>query len=171
MGDRLTDIFISMQSQLRALALRLTGNRNDADDALQEAFCRLWARRNSIADDTAGGYVARAVGNAAIDAARRKAPVPLDQLSESDWDDSLSGGYEENLGEDPGAVLDRLATLVDKLPGMQGRVMRLHDLEGLDNDEIGAYLSLSPEAVRTNLSRARMRIRKEYETMKKRNLL
>ena len=45
---------------------------------------------------------------------------------------------------------------------MQREVMHMHDIEGLDIDEIAECLSLTSVAVRVNLSRARAKVREIY---------
>jgi RNA polymerase sigma-70 factor (ECF subfamily) len=64
---------------------------------------------------------------------------------------------------DPADVLRLLAHIVDcSLPAMQREVMHMHDIEGLDIDEIAECLSLTSVAVRVNLSRARAKVREIY---------
>lgn len=161
-SDRLTEIFIGMRDRLRRTALYITGNQDDADDALQEAFCRLWERRRSIAaDDEDGcpeGYVSRTVARSAIDLRRRTTEcASLEDVGDGVADDDAVAPA------DAADVLRRLAHIVDSgLPAMQREVMRLHDVEGLDVDEIAECLSLTPVAVRVNLSRARAKARDLY---------
>ena len=160
-SDRLTEIFIGMRERLRRTARYITGNQEAADDLLQEAFCRLWERRRSIAvEDEDGcpvGYVSRTVARSAIDLLRKTPDcASLDDIGDGPADDDV-------VAEDPADVLQKLARIiVDSLPAMQRDVMRMHDVEGLDIDEIAECLSLTPVAVRVNLSRARTRARELY---------
>lgn len=160
-GDKLTEIFIGMRNRLRWTALYITGNQDDADDALQDAFCRLWERRRFIAvggdDGCPEGYMSRAVARSAIDLLRRTNDcASMDDAGDRPADDDVTA-------EDPADVLQRLVCIIDdSLPAMQREVMHLHDVEGLDVDEIAEFMSLTPVAVRVNLSRARSKVRELY---------
>lgn len=161
-SDKLTEIFIGMRDRLRRTALYITGNQYDADDALQDAFCRLWERRRSIAaedkDGCPEGYMSRTVARSAIDVMRRSTDcVSLDDVGDRLVDDDVVAVA------DPADVLRLLAHIVDcSLPAMQREVMHMHDIEGLDIDEIAECLSLTSVAVRVNLSRARAKVREIY---------
>lgn len=150
-----------MRDRLRRTALYITGNQDDADDALQDAFCRLWERRRLIAvgdeDGCPEGYMSRTVARSAIDLLRRGSDcASLDDVGDEPADDDV-------VAEDPADVLQQLAHIIDdSLPAMQRDVMHMHDVEGLDVDEIAEFMSLTPVAVRVNLSRARSRVRELY---------
>lgn len=163
--DRLTDIFTSMRHRLKTMALHFTNSSHDADDALQEAFCSLWNNRKKIDMEAAPcAYVTRSVINAAIDIARTKKislatqPKDTEEWMATDTTDEGTVTAEE--------ILDRLTLIIDsELPPMQRQIMRLHDLEGLDNEEIARLLSLSQGNVRANLARARARVRDAYHNI------
>lgn len=160
-SDKLTEIFIGMRDRLRRTALYITGNQDDADDALQDAFCRLWERRRLIAagdeDGCPEGYMSRTVARSAIDLLRRGSDcASLDDVGDGPADDDV-------VADDPADVLQQLARIIDdSLPAMQRDVMHMHDVEGLDVDEIAEFMSLTPVAVRVNLLRARSRVRDLY---------
>ena len=43
--DRITNAFTALREQMLSLAERITGNRDDAADAVQDAFVKLWQQR------------------------------------------------------------------------------------------------------------------------------
>ena len=47
-NETLTSVFAGIRSRLMNMAGRMLGNEDDAADAVQDAFCRLWQRRESI---------------------------------------------------------------------------------------------------------------------------
>ena len=56
------------------MAREISGNSDDADDALQEAFTRLWERRKAIrSEDEASALMTTTVRNLSVDAYRRQA--------------------------------------------------------------------------------------------------
>ena len=46
--DTLVVTFSHLQERFRRFALRILPNEEDAEDALQEAFCKLWPHHDSI---------------------------------------------------------------------------------------------------------------------------
>ena len=136
-------------------ALRLLGNRQDAQDAAQEAFLKLHQRISRI--DGAGnlaGWLYRVTVNASYDILRkRRGAVPLDdaRLSvESSAETSLSRDQQRKL------VADALRTLPDK----ERAAVALRDIEGLSTREVAAILGSSEATVRSQISSARLKIRK-----------
>ena len=49
--DFLTSAYLSLRDLLRGRAQRITGRSDEAEDALQEAFYRLWARKYVIGSE------------------------------------------------------------------------------------------------------------------------
>lgn len=83
--DPLTSVFTSMRHRLIATARRILSDDDDVTDALQDAFCRLWQRRDSIRSaDTAAGISIVTVRNIAIDTARRRHRQPTATIGESE---------------------------------------------------------------------------------------
>ena len=52
--------------------------------------------------------------------------------------------------------------IIAALPPMQGKILRLKEIEGYETDEIAELTGISVEAVRNNLSRARRQLREVY---------
>ena len=75
MLDRLERFFIEHSSELFVCALAVTGCAGRAEDAVQEAFCRLFRLRRTPRHLKA--YVFRSVRNAAVDQLRRAPPGEL----------------------------------------------------------------------------------------------
>ncbi len=78
--DRLEKLFRANSSQLFVCALAVTGCAERAEDAVQEAFCRLFRLRREPRDLNA--YVFRAVRNAAVDQLRRHRPGELETIED-----------------------------------------------------------------------------------------
>ena len=69
--DHITSTFWGIRHRLEALAERITGNSDDAADAVQDAFCRLWEHRQSIEQAAVEGVTVVTVRNLSIDAPHR----------------------------------------------------------------------------------------------------
>ena len=145
----------SHETQVARTALRLLGNRQDAQDAAQEVFLRL--HRNLRKIDDAGnlsGWLYRVTVNACHDILRkRKATASLDEARFP-----VASSSEADLGreEQRKLIVDALAALPEK----ERAAITLRDLEGLSTREVAAILGSSEATVRSQISAARLKIRK-----------
>lgn len=136
-------------------ALRLLGDRAEAEDVAQDALLRLWR----IAPDWRRGeaqvstWVYRVVANLATDrlrARKRRAQQPLDDTPEpaSDQPAVLAGLIEA----------DRMAALqaaLDALPDRQRQAVVLRYIDGLANPEIARIMEIGVEAVESLTARGK----------------
>ena len=136
-------------------ALRLLGNRQDAQDAAQEVFLRLHRRISNI--DSAGslsGWLYRVTVNACYDILRkRRASVPIEDAGlsvDSSVDDDADRDRQRKL------VAEALLTLPEK----ERAALTLRDIEGLSTREVAQILGSSEATVRSQISTARLKIRK-----------
>jgi len=138
-------------------ALRLLGARQDAQDAAQEVFLRLYQRISRI--DSAGslsGWLYRVTVNVSYDILRRRRgrnAVPLDAGSLS-----APSSAEEELSREQQRRL--VAEALRTLPEKERAALALRDIEGLSTREVAGILGSSEATVRSQISTARLKIRK-----------
>ena len=162
-----------LTSAFRRVRLRLlSGSRHggdDPEDALQEAFCRLWTRRVDITDRSqAEGLLSTAARNVGIDSIRRRNQHPMESIDDSalqhlsgaDCDDDADG-REELLRE-----VERL--VAECLSPRDREILYRRDRDGWEFDELAEHYSLSEGNIRMIVSRARKRIREVYRNGKSR---
>jgi RNA polymerase sigma-70 factor (ECF subfamily) len=143
------------------LALRLTGGDEDeAEDVVQEAWVRAVERLDRFrAGEPFGPWLRGFVVNCWRErqrAARRAAEVGLDDevaLAAAD-------AGEPRSAEDPVVDPDALRRAVAALPGGFREVLVLHDVEGCTHAEIAALLEISEGTSKSQLARARGRLRR-----------
>lgn len=158
--ELLTDTFLNLRDRFRARARRILGNAEDADDALQEAFFRLWSKDYQVRTRAeAEALLSTAVRNTSLDAVRRRRDkVPLDAA------DRLPADDRRDRAEQIAAVQN----LIQKeLTDTQRYIIEKVEYGGLTQEQIAQDLGMQPAAVRMQLSRARKTIKELY---KKRNL-
>ncbi len=143
------------EAQVARTALRLLGNRQDAQDAAQEVFLRLHRNLRKMNDGgNLSGWLYRVTVNVCNDILRkRKATDSLDEARVA-----LASSSEADLGrqEQRRLIVEALATL----PGKERAALTLRDLEGLSTREVAAILGSSEATVRSQISSARLKIRK-----------
>jgi len=156
----LINTFTRERERLRSLARKFVGN-DDAEDALQEAFLRLWPRAERIDNEQySSALVATTVKNLSIDMQRSRRH-PTETLNESLTIEAPEDNSREELLKDVETIIE------EELSETQRRIIHLRDYEGKDYEEIANLLGLQPTAVRMQLSRSRRRIREIYKERKR----
>lgn len=138
--------------QVYALALRLTGNKHDALELMQDAFVRAWERLASFRGESAfGSWLHRLTVNVFLNQARTESRRRSreDLLDDGDDAENVAQG-----GTDPAHRLD-LEAAIAKLPRGARTAFVLHDIEGFNHEEIAATLGLATATVRSHVFRAR----------------
>ena len=135
-----------------AHALRLLGDRAEAEDVAQEAMLRLWR----IAPDWREGeakvttWLYRVTANLATDRLRKRRGVALDAVPEPE--DDRPSAVEGMQDAARAAALQ--AALAD-LPERQRQAVVLRHIEGLGNPEIAGIMDISAEAVESLIARGK----------------
>ena len=143
-----------------SMAERITGNHDDAADAVQDAFVKLWHQRDRYETTShARGAGMTAVRNLSIDMARRnshRADVSVEQAADI---------TEETTNEDRTLAYQQVRRIIDNdLSPRQRTIIDLREIEELDFDDIANRLDMTAANVRVELSRARKRVREIYQT-------
>jgi RNA polymerase sigma-70 factor (ECF subfamily) len=147
------DLYRLHARPLWAYLFRLTGNTADADDLLQEAFCRMLAARLATRDDDQlRAYLFRVATNAATDLWRRGG---RSRRREEPLADESAGAVPDR--EDAALKHDMARTFRELKP--QERVLLwLAHVEGSEHREIAAALGLKAASVPVLLFRARRKL-------------
>ena len=129
---------------------RVTGRGSDADDLVQEAFCRLLqADVGGLADEELRRYVFRIGSNLLADRWRRA-------TQELSWLDRLRGTSESHV--DP-EYDDTVSREFAELKPRERALLWLAYVEGESHEDIAKVLGLSRGSIKVLLSRARGRLR------------
>jgi RNA polymerase sigma-70 factor (ECF subfamily) len=133
-------------------ALRLLGDRAEAEDVAQEALLRLWriAPQWRQGEAKVTTWLYRVVSNLCTDRLRKRRETDLSTVPEAQ-DDRI--GPEGALQQEArfGALRDALA----QLPDRQQQAVSLRHLEGLTNPQIAEIMGISTEAVESLTARGK----------------
>lgn len=161
-NETLISAFEGIRRRLLGLAGRMLGNEEDAADAVQDAFCRLWQRRESITSSIeAEGMSVVTVRNLCVDNLRRDKNRPI--LLEENRAVGESVMEETGEAEEREAVFNEVNAIMEKhLTEVQRTIIRMREYEDRDYEEIANMLNMQPATVRVQLSRARKLVREIY---------
>ncbi len=143
-----------------ALAERVLGNREEAEDAVQDAFFKLWSKATTYDRGTAKftTWFYRIVLNQCLDRKRKKRPERLPEGFDAvDEGEGPAGAYEE--GEVAAYVKEKLG----ELPERQRYAIALCYYQGLSNKEAAEVLGLGVKALESLLTRGRKRLKKNMD--------
>lgn len=150
------------KDKLYRLALRITLQRPEAEDVVQETLIRAWERREELGNvESVEAYLLTVCRNLAIDRRDKKDNQNVSlgeeemELPASDISPQERLEYEERLR--------RVHELFSKLPERQRTVMQLRDIEGLSYRETAQAMGITEDVVRVTLHRARAAIRQAFE--------
>jgi RNA polymerase sigma-70 factor (ECF subfamily) len=143
-----------------ALALRIVGAM-DAEEVAQEAFIRIFRGLPKFRGDAAlSTWIYRLAVNAALSHRARRAPAGTEARTvegEPAGDADGQSGVEPATGD---AVLrTRLERALERLPAGYRTVVVLHDVEGLEHEEVAAILGCHIGTSKSQLHKARARLR------------
>ncbi len=147
---------ISQLPVMYRVAFALSGDRDEANDMVQDTMIRLWNGRENL-DNVSNipAYCLMALKRRFYDGVKSK------KTTESICDISEEATEKTDMLEHRSA-LELVRKIIEILPEGQRTVIRLSTFAGRSNDEISQITGYSNENVRTMLSRARKTIKKLF---------
>ena len=146
--------------RMYATAITILRNSDDASDAVQEAFTRLWEKRDDLPNiDTPEAYCITTIKRICIDRIRKNA-LPINEVTE----DTLLISDDSDEQADNRESIQLVTLLMSKLPEQQRQVLQLRAFNDCSFEEIESITGLTGVNVRTLLSRARRRMRELFNS-------
>jgi RNA polymerase sigma-70 factor (ECF subfamily) len=145
-----------LKNKLFRFARRLLDHTEDAEDTVQDAFIRLWNRRETLGEYRSVEALAMiTVKNLCLDKIKARR-FPVEKM-----DDHRA--FLENIpahsGPDHSDMVNGIRRAMQLLPEQQKMIVHLRDMEGYEFSEIAEIAGMNENAIRVALSRARKRIR------------
>lgn len=152
--DVLTSSYLDIRSKLHRIAMRLLQDNEDANDALQETFEKLWSKDEIESNAEARNKLVHVLRNTCIDRLRTNHSIPLESVNAE-----IESGYEMQTED-----MERYERLiVSGLTEIQMRIYNHITHDCFEYEEVAKQLNMSVETVRMNMSRARKRIRENIK--------
>lgn len=158
-AERFKKEFLPYHRKLFAVAFKLLESSDDAADAVQDAYLKLWERRNELTQiDNIEAFATIIVRNLCLDLLRSNRYHQARDWIELEHAPDASDEEQREIHEKAGQI--RL--LIRQLPATQQQVMRMRDVQGCSMDEISHVTGLQAANIRVILSRARKQIREAF---------
>jgi RNA polymerase sigma-70 factor (ECF subfamily) len=161
-GEALERLLAEARPKMHALAMRVLGDLDEAEDAVQEAMIKVWRNLGRFEGRAAfTTWLHRIAVNAALDRLRRRGGVPLAAGAPEDHHHDTS---EAALPETPERIFARAETAVvvrramGQLSETHGEALRLCDLEGESYATIAEVTECPLGTVMSRLFHARRKL-------------
>ena len=151
-------VVLPFKDKVFRLAKRLLVSTEEAEDATQELFLKLWKNRKKLTEyKNVEAFAMTMTKNYCFDRLKSKQAgnLTLVHSNYKEKDTLLEKKVEYN------DTINHVHRLIEKLPEQQRAIIQLRDIEQYDFDEICKMVGMKPTAVRVALSRARKTIRLE----------
>ena len=152
-------MFLPWHAKLYGVACRLLENAEDAEDLIQEAYLKLWSKREELTlISNPEAFAVTLVKNMCFDLLRSgKYLSDRQHLPLTEAQNALPAD-----GRDAKDDAQLVRMLIARLPQQQRMVMMLRDVKGCSYEEVERLTGLNAVNVRVLLSRARKKIREEF---------
>ncbi len=157
-GADLPSMLPEMLPRLWAFALRISGDKHDAEDLVQRACIRALERAHQLQPDTSPlSWMFSIVHSTWINELRARS---VRGRSSMDWDDDFLETVADPAARSPetAAMNSQIVAAVERLPEAQRVVMLLVAVEGLSYKEAAEVLDVPIGTIMSRLARARQAI-------------
>ena len=140
------------------LAKRLLVSTEEAEDATQELYFKLWKNKDGLHNyRSVEAFAMTMTKNYCFDRLKSKqaSNLTLVHSNYQEKDTPLQKRVEHNDS------VSKVHQLIENLPEQQKLIIQLRDVEDYDYDEIAKMLNMKPTAIRVSLSRARKTIKEQ----------
>ncbi len=153
---------LPLKDKLFRLALRITLNREEAEDVVQDTLIKVWNARDRWQQ-------IKSIEAFSLTIARR---LSLDRTKKMD---NQNGSLEDEQEERPDITsnpseqmiqkdkLDIVKRMIDELPERQRTCLQLRDIEGKTYKKIADIVGITEEQVKANIFRARQTVKQRFQ--------
>ncbi len=159
-AESFKQLFLPLHPKLYRIAYALMGNSQDAEDILQDTYCKLWNKRKEINTiQNMEAFCVTLVKNLCYDYLRSPKRRQSEEIVENLTIETDSSPETEVIEQDEILLVQKL---IEKLPENQRQVLQLRGVKDCSLEEIEEITGLSAVNIRVLLSRARKIIREQY---------
>ncbi len=155
--QKFLDIILPIKDKLYRLAKRILVSNDEAEDAVQEVFLKLWNGREKMKNyKNPEAFAMTMTKNYCLDRLKSKQASNL-TIVHNNYQNSENLQRKVEVNEEVEMVFE----LMKDLPEKQKIIMQMRDVEQYEFSEISQILDINETAIRVSLSRARKTIREQ----------
>ncbi len=154
---------LPLKNKLFRLALRITLNREEAEDIVQDTMIKVWNTRDKWQElDSIEAYSLTIARNLSLDRIKKmdNRNDSLEEQTIERQDDSTSSPSERMIQKDK---LDIVRKIINELPEKQRTCLQLRDMGGKAYKEIASIMGITEEQVKVNIFRARQTVKQRFQ--------
>ena len=159
-ADSFEPLVIEHQKKIYNLALRMTGDPDDAFDVTQDAFVRAYSSLKDFRGESAfGSWLYRLASNLCLDFLRSKKRHAVLSLSDEDGELEISDlRFSPESELERAELRDAVSRGLERLPAAARQIIVMRDVSGLSYAEIAEILGLELGTVKSRIARAREKL-------------
>ena len=153
---------IPFSRKLYPFVFRILKNEDETRDALQDIMEKLWKKRKELDRcSNLSAYIITTTKNYCFDVLKRKRPERMGEHEEYKMLNLEDGSVRPETIE----KFEHVHNAIEQLPEKYKTVIRLRDIDGFSFDEIKEMTGFEVSYLRVILSRARLKVKQEVETL------
>lgn len=151
---------VPLRKTLFQTAYNLMANTEDAEDATQEVYLKLWHMRESLSKyENLAAFAIIVTKNLCLDKIRtRKIHLNIETVNINEKKDE-NDPHKQTEYNDTESFIKKI---IEQLPSLQRMIIQMKDIEEYEISEIAEIAGSTPESIRVNLSRARKKVKEEF---------
>lgn len=159
-SERFKEEVVPLQSSLYRYANAMLHDRQEAEDAVQEIFVRLWSKKDSLSGvNNLKAFAFKMTKNLCLD----KIKLRKQGISEIEKTKLQVSGFNPHEMAEIKDMATVVQSIMKFLPEQQRLVIQLRNIEELSFEEIEEITAMSVNSIRVTLSRARKTINEIYQ--------
>jgi RNA polymerase sigma-70 factor, ECF subfamily len=169
-GAAFEELVNRYERKIFRLTMNITRNREDAEDAMQDAFLKSYSHLKDFQEDSRFyTWLVRIAANEALMRLRKRRPNQFSLDEPIEGDEDLMPRELQDWGPSPEQrfaqteMHEILSEVIDKLEPDFRVVFVLRDIEELSTEETAKTLGISVPAVKSRLLRARLKLRQKLD--------
>ena len=154
---------LPLKNKLFRLPLRITLNREEAEDVVQDTMIKVWNTRDRWQElDSIEAYSLTIARNLSLDRIKKmdNQNDSLEEQTTERLDETSSTPSERMIQKDK---LNIVRNIINELPEKQRSCLQLRDIEGKSYKEIADILSITEDQVKVNIYRARQTVKQRFQ--------
>jgi len=163
-SEEFKNTILPLSNKLFAFAFRILKRREEAEDAIQEVFLKLWKLRNNLRKyRSLEAFAMTVTRNYCLDKIRTTHTVLVEDNYYHNYPVMVDDTADRKL--DLKDAVSHVKDIINNLPEQQRIVMHLRDIEGHSYHEISGIVKENVNTLRVSVSRARTKVREELNKL------